>query len=76
VQNADEPNSSNGGSPNPNKEEEIVVLEDTSPAAGEAGAVASSSVQGPAENAIVKASTSTASRRFSVSPIRSFLPAG
>ncbi|KAI4970492.1 hypothetical protein ZWY2020_001406 [Hordeum vulgare] len=67
-QQADEPKLSNGESSNHNKEEEIVVLGET---ASLADAMASSSVQGLAESAIVKASTSTTSQRFSDSPIRS-----
>lgn len=51
-----------------------MVLGETA-AGADAGAMTSSSVHGLAESAIVKASTSTTSQRFSVSPIRSFLPA-
>uniref|UniRef100_A0A453SU19 Uncharacterized protein n=1 Tax=Aegilops tauschii subsp. strangulata TaxID=200361 RepID=A0A453SU19_AEGTS len=75
-QHADEPKLSNGESPDPNKEEE-----------NRAGPAKSGPLcltikmglpleeQVLAESAIVKASTSTTSQRFSVSPMRSFLPA-
>ncbi|KAM3193380.1 hypothetical protein ACQJBY_070162 [Aegilops geniculata] len=75
-QHADEPKLSNGESPDPNKEE------DNRAGPAKSGPLCMNIKLGIpleeqvlAESAIVRASTSTTSQRFAVSPMRSFLPA-